>query len=106
MVVSKEEVFLAEGLKPIKAVLKKHKNEIFRKFHIKEMAVFGSFANGAPKAVSDVENLVGFDEVPDLLDFISVKYYLENLFHKKVDLAREQALRKELKYAVKKAVRI
>lgn len=95
-----------KGLESITTILRKHKNKLFRKFQIREMAVFGSFVSGSPRADSDVDILVDFEEIPDLLEFISIKYYLEKLLHKKVDLVRKQALRKELKYVVKEGVKI
>jgi len=49
------------------------------------------------KRGSDVDILVDFYEVPDLLDFINLERYLQRVLKKKVDLVRKPVVREELK---------
>lgn len=85
------------SLKEINAILKAHKKDIHEKYKVKEMGVFGSYVRGEQKKRSDVDILVEFDVVPDLLKFIEIERYLQRLLKKKVDLVRKNALRPELK---------
>jgi hypothetical protein len=59
--------------------------------------VFGSFVRSEQTTESDVDILVDFFEVPDLLDFINLERYLRRVLKKKVDLVRKPVVRKELK---------
>lgn len=85
------------SLKEIHEILKAHKKDIHEKYKVKEMGVFGSYVRGEQKKRSDVDILVEFDVVPDLLKFIEIERYLQRLLKKKVDLVRKNALRPELK---------
>jgi len=84
-------------LEEIQAILKAHKTELFEKYHIKEIGVFGSVVRGEQLKSSDVDILVDFKQVPDLLKFIEIESCLEKLLRRKVDLVRKPAIRPELK---------
>lgn len=81
----------------INEILKEHKEELYRKYRVKEIGVFGSFIRGEQKKRSDLDILVEFEEVPDLLKFIELERYLSRLLKKKVDLVEKTALRPKLK---------
>ena len=59
--------------------------------------MFGSIIRGEQKKRSDIDILVEFEEVPDLLKFINMERYLTRLLKKKVDLVEKTAIRSELK---------
>jgi hypothetical protein len=84
-------------LNKIEKILTEYKEKLKREYKIREIGVFGSFVRGEQKKTSDFDILVDFDEVPDLLKFIELERYLEELLKIKVDLVRKQAIRKELK---------
>jgi predicted nucleotidyltransferase len=84
----------------IQEILKAHKEELKKKYAVKEIGIFGSYVKGQQKRKSDVDILVEFEEVPDLLKFIELERYLQKLLGHKVDLVRKQALRAELKDAI------
>jgi predicted nucleotidyltransferase len=84
----------------IKSILSVHKEELIKKYRLKEIAIFGSYIRGEQKINSDIDILVEFEEVPDLLQFIELEQYLETLFQIKVDLVRKAALRPEIKQIV------
>jgi predicted nucleotidyltransferase len=84
----------------IQKILKAHKEELKEKYTVKEIGIFGSYVKGQQKRKSDVDILIEFEEVPDLLKFIELERYLQKLLGHKVDLVRKQALRAELKDAI------
>jgi hypothetical protein len=92
------------SLKGINEVLKAHKEDLYKKYKVTEMGVFGSIVRGEQKKGSDIDILVDFEEVPDLLKFIALEEYLRKLLKKKVDLVRKEAVRHELKDRILKEV--
>ncbi|MCM8820343.1 MAG: nucleotidyltransferase family protein [Candidatus Omnitrophica bacterium] len=84
-------------LQEIKEIIQKHKGELQEKYKIKEIAIFGSYVRNEQKKRSDVDILVDFYELPDLLKFIEIERYLEEILGIKVDLVRKPALRAELR---------
>jgi len=85
------------SLEEIKNILEEHKEEIKQKYKIKEIGIFGSFTKGEQNKKSDIDILVKFEEVPDLLKFIEIERYILKILGKKVDLVRKETIRKELK---------
>ncbi|MDO9341254.1 MAG: nucleotidyltransferase domain-containing protein [Bacteroidales bacterium] len=70
--------------------------EIIREFLSKDGRVakawiFGSFARGDYNANSDIDLMVTYSDKASgtLLDYADIKFYLENLINKKVDLVEE-----------------
>ena len=86
-----------QSIKEINEVLRKHKEELYKKYKVKEIGIFGSFIRGEQRKRSDIDILVEFEEVPDLLKFIEIERYLTRILKKKVDLVRKKALRPELR---------
>lgn len=93
-----------KSLKDVNEILMEHKEELFRKYSVVEIGVFGSFVRGEEKRRSDIDILVEFEKVPDLLEFIALEEYLRKLLKKKVDLVRKEAVRHELKDRILKEV--
>ena len=89
-----------KDLQEIRDILSRHKKELKRKYKLRKIGIFGSYVRGEQREDSDVDILVDFDELPDLLKFVNLEHYLEELLQLKVDLVRRQALRKELKERV------
>jgi len=73
-----------------------------RKFGVKKIGLFGSFLKENNKKKNDVDIIVSFDNV-SFDNYMELKFLLEKLFRKKVDLVIEKNLRPELNY-VKKEV--
>lgn len=86
-------------LEEIKRILAGHKEELIKKYGIKEIGIFGSFVRGEQKKKSDIDILVEYDEgdIPDLLKFVETERYLQRLLGRKVDLVRKDGIRPELK---------
>ncbi|MBI5787420.1 MAG: nucleotidyltransferase family protein [Candidatus Schekmanbacteria bacterium] len=84
--------------------LKKHQTEIQEKYSVKALGIFGSFVRGTQKRMSDIDILVEFEELPDLLRFIELERYLSKILSKKVDLIEKTSLKPRLKEIILKEV--
>ena len=63
------------------------------RYLLSKIGVFGSMAKGHATETSDVDILVEFKKPVDLFFFLDVKFYLENLLKKTVDLVTPGALK-------------
>ncbi|MBI4685278.1 MAG: nucleotidyltransferase family protein [Nitrospirae bacterium] len=79
-------------------ILKKHESTIKAKFHVRKIGVFGSFARGEEKEGSDIDVLIELEDKYETFDnFMDLKFFLEDLFNRKIDLVTVEALRPQLK---------
>jgi len=84
----------------IKEILEKHNNYLRQTFHVSEIGIFGSFVKGREKAdnSSDVDILITFKKgYKDFFNYMRLKYYLENLLGREVDLVIKEAVKPRLK---------
>jgi predicted nucleotidyltransferase len=79
-------------LNQIKAVLASHKNELFERFRIENMAIFGSYARNEQNGKSDVDILVEFHSSVGV-EFIDLANYLESVLEVNVDLVSRKGLK-------------
>lgn len=77
----------------IQNILHEHKPEIERRFHISEIALFGSYVHGEERSDSDLDVLVSFSEPVSMFQFLALEEYLTDLFGIKVDLVSKKALK-------------
>ena len=82
-----------KSFQDIREVIHKNRKNFFRRFKIKELAVFGSFVRGEQKRDSDVDVLVEFSEPVDFFTFLDLEEYLSKLLRRKVDLVSKKALK-------------
>jgi hypothetical protein len=87
--------------KNVLAILKDHIEEI-HSFKIQQLSVFGSVARDQDSPKSDVDILVRFIGSPTFDRYMDLKFFLEDLLGRKVDLVTEDALRAEIKEHIKK----
>lgn len=80
-------------LQEIRRILTEHKEELRRKYRVKEIGVFGSFVKGGQRKGSDVDILVEFEEPPSLFVFMDLEEYLSKLLGLKIDLVTKKALK-------------
>ncbi len=79
-------------------LLRKNESEIKKKFGVTKIGIFGSFARGEEKDGSDMDVLVEFKEDYKTFDnYMDLKFTLEDLFRRKIDLVTIDALRPQLK---------
>lgn len=81
----------------IEPIIRKSKKFLQEQYNVKTIGVFGSFVRGEQTKGSDVDILVDFYELPDLLEFVNLERYLEKILKRKVDLVRKQVVRPELR---------
>ncbi|MBS3097955.1 nucleotidyltransferase family protein [Candidatus Woesearchaeota archaeon] len=94
-------------LKQIKRVLASSKAELRKKYNVRELGIFGSYARGQQKKSSDIDILVRFSPNATLFDFVGLGNYLEEKLKIKADVVSERGIRPELKSSiVKEVVRI
>ena len=75
----------------IETLLKREKPRLKRKYGVKRLAVYGSFAKGLHTRKSDVDLLVELER-PLGFEFVSLANDLEGLLERKVDLVTLQTL--------------
>ena len=96
---------MKKSLDEITETLLKNKSGLFGEYKVKELGIFGSWVRGEEKKKSDIDILVEFEEIPDLLKFIELERRLQRLLGKKVDVVRKEAIRPVIKEGILKEVR-
>jgi len=91
-----------EVLKPISENWEK-----IKRFGVKSLAVFGSAARGEAHPDSDIDILVEFDGPPTFDAYMDLKFFLEELLGRRVDLVTPKALKPRLRpYVEKEAIHV
>ena len=67
---------------------------------IKRAGIFGSVAKGDATDQSDIDILVELGDKISLLEFVGIKYELEDLLGKEVDLVEYQAIKPRLRSGI------
>jgi predicted nucleotidyltransferase len=78
-------------LDKIERELRARKPDLFRRFHIKRMALFGSSTRNEARADSDVDILVEFAG-PVGIEFVDLANDLELILKRRVDLVSRKAV--------------
>ena len=84
------------------ALIEKHKNDL-RKYNVKKIGLFGSYLKMNHNPKSDLDFLVTFNHL-SYDNYIELKFFLEKLFNRKIDLVIEKSLKPSLKYVTKEAL--
>jgi len=82
--------------------------ELCRRYHVQELAVFGSAARGEMRADSDIDLLVEFlpDAEIDLMDHAGLMLDLADLLDRKVDLVSKNGLKPLIRDSVLEQARL
>lgn len=86
------------------AKLRELKPTLAVRYKVKEVGLFGSFVRGEHTSASDLDILAEFEDNADLFDWIGLTLYLEETFHRSVDVVPKRALRPELQDSVLREV--
>ena len=82
----------------IERKMEEKKVYIKRVFHVREIGVFGSFIRGEQTASSDIDVLVEFERGhKDFFNYMKLRYYLEELLQRKIDLVIKNAVKPRLR---------
>jgi|YNPMSStandDraft_2_1061718.scaffolds.fasta_scaffold29611_2 predicted nucleotidyltransferase len=85
-------------LDAIRERLAHHRETLRREFRVARLAVFGSYARGTARKRSDVDILVDFEPSGIIFDnYMELKFYLQRVLGRRVDLVMIDALRPELR---------
>jgi len=84
----------------IQLILSQNKRELFEKYGVLNISIFGSYARDEEKPESDIDIAVELDNA-DLFTMASIKNYLQELLNKKVDVIR---IRKNMNPLLKKRI--
>jgi predicted nucleotidyltransferase len=69
-----------------------------KKYGVKKIGLFGSYIRNEQKAESDIDILVEFEEEKKTFDnYMDLKFLLEDLFNRNVDLVVTEAIKPDLK---------
>ena len=85
-------------------VLNEKKEIIHRRFGVKSIGLFGSWVREQASSASDIDLLVEFDQ-PSFDKYMDLKFYLEDLLGKPVDLVLKTALKPRLQRLILDEVR-
>jgi len=94
------------NLEEVKETLARHKEELRKRFKVKEIGIFGSYVKGEQKEVSDLDILVEFEEDAklSLLDVVGLEIELSDLLGVKVDLVEKRDLKPHVGQRILKEV--
>src|SRR3989339_2108917 len=81
----------------------KVRNELSSRFTVQRIGVFGSFARGNAGSGSDVDILVELKE-PTFDHYMDLKFYLEDILGRSVDLVLHDAIKPRLKPIIEQEV--
>ena len=80
----------------IEEKLREYKPILEHLYCVKKIGVFGSYARNEQKDNSDIDIIVEFHR-PVGFQFINLKFFLEEILNKKVDLVTPNALKPQIK---------
>ncbi len=91
---------MVETKENILKTLNRLKNEIATDYKVKKIGLFGSYVKHKQDDSSDIDILVDFEDGADLIHFIGLSRYLEEIFKTKVDVVSKSSLKEELKHNI------
>jgi len=74
-------------------VLSLHKQELSTLFGVTKLGLAGSYARGEATEESDIDVIVEIQSDNKFRSFFNLLYFLEEAFHRKIDLATEASLK-------------
>jgi hypothetical protein len=80
--------------------LKNLENVLNKKYRVKSIGLFGSYAKNMQKENSDIDLLVDFEEDADLFHLVGLSYYLKKIFKTNVDITSKSSIKEELKQSI------
>ncbi|MCD4695621.1 MAG: nucleotidyltransferase family protein [Bacteroidales bacterium] len=84
--------------------LQELKPNLYKDYSVKEIGLFGSFADDSSNEESDIDILVELEK-PIGWKFFSLEIYLEKIFNRKIDLVTKKALKEQISEDILKQVK-
>lgn len=91
---------MQRSLKDVKRQLQELKPTLRKRFKVETVDIFGSFARGEQTEKSDLDILVTYSGMVDLLLVAGLRRYLRRKLHMKVDVVSKEFLNKYIKEQV------
>ncbi len=88
---------MQRSLDEVKSQLETLKPILRRRFKVETIDIFGSYARGEQTEKSDLDILVTYSEMVDLLLVAELRRYLRRKLHVKVDVISKKYLNKHIK---------
>jgi len=87
-----------------KEIIKKieEKSNDIKKYNVKKIGLFGSFAKNKQHKKSDIDIIVNFDK-ETFDNYMDLLFLLERMFKRKIDLVIEKDLHPQLNYVKREA---
>jgi len=82
-----------KSFEEIKKIIAEHKDELTRKYKIREIGVFGSVVRGEQTKKSDIDILVEFSESVGGFFLLATESFLSSILNQKVDLIPRKAVK-------------
>ena len=82
------------------ACLSERLDEMRQRFSVQKLALFGSAARDEITEDSDIDVLVVFEGKPTFDGFMDLKFYLEDLLGRSVDLVTDKAFHPQIRSAI------
>ncbi|MDZ7292187.1 MAG: nucleotidyltransferase family protein [candidate division KSB1 bacterium] len=82
-------------------ILREHRTEL-EQFGVKSLALFGSAARDEIRPDSDVDFLVEFEGPATFDQYMNLKFFLEDLLGRQIDLVTRKALKPRLRPYIEK----
>ncbi len=84
-------------------IIREKQSELAQRFSVRRIGVFGSFVRGIASPESDVDILVELAE-PTFDHYMDLKFYLEELLNRPVDLVMAETVKPRLRPIIGKEV--
>jgi predicted nucleotidyltransferase len=82
------------------------KIEEIKKYGVKRIGIFGSYSRNEQTETSDLDFLIEFNKGQKTFDnYMDLKFYLEELFKRKIDLAVAEAIKPDLRANILRSVK-
>ena len=82
--------------------LQQHFNKLQQQYSVKTLGVFGSYARREATESSDLDVLVEFDGELTFDKYMNLKFFIEDLFNRKVDLVIKEDIKPQIKKQILK----
>jgi predicted nucleotidyltransferase len=82
-------------------ILSEHRTELNRA-GVRTLACFGSVVRDEARLDSDIDLLVGFSSRPSFVHYMDLKFLLEDLLGRRVDLVTPKALRPQMRAGIER----
>ncbi len=83
----------------IMEILNKNMDYMRKEFSVRKIGVFGSYVKDSANSNSDIDILVEFEE-KTFDNYMDLKFFLEDLFGKKVDLVISDTIKKRIQPSI------